>query len=183
MPSKKTKTTKKTITNISLVQELLENIGGEDAINLVKICEKKRGKVTDEEIAKKLKKKVTEVRTTLNRLHYRGIACYQKTKNQRTGWYNYTWTVKNNRIAEILTEQQGEKIEKLEQKKELEAEHDFFDCKKCEERVPFEIAAEYQFACPKCGAGMDPRLHLLGSSGCLRRRPRLSRHHREGRAL
>jgi transcription initiation factor IIE alpha subunit len=45
----------KSITNLILVKDLLDTVGGQDAIELVKICEKKRKMVTDEEISKKMK--------------------------------------------------------------------------------------------------------------------------------
>lgn len=152
----------KSITQLVLVKELLDTVGGQDAIELVKICEKKRKGTTDEEISKKMKKKVTEIRAILNKLHYRGIACYQKSRNQKTGWYNYTWEIKKERIAEIINEQQAENLEKLQQKRNLEADYSFFDCSKCNERAVFEIAAEYNFICPACGGSMtsanDPNM-------------------------
>jgi len=144
----------KSIIDLGLVRDLLDTIGGEDAINLVKICEKKKKMATDEEISKKMKKKVTEVRAILNKLHFRGIAYYQKTRNQKTGWYNYTWEIKKDRIAEIISEQQEENLEKLTQKMNLEADYSFFDCEKCNHREVFEIAAEYNFLCPTCGGSM-----------------------------
>jgi transcription initiation factor TFIIE subunit alpha len=152
----------KSITTLVLVKDLLDTIGGVDAIELVKVCEKKRKMVTDEDISKKMSKKVTEVRAILNKLHYRGIACYQKSRNQKTGWYNYTWEIKKDRIAAIIIEQQKENLDKLTQKKNLEADYSFFDCPKCSERAVFEIAAEYNFLCPACGGSMtsanDPNL-------------------------
>ena len=48
---------KKSITTLVLVKDLLDTIGGQDALDLVKICETKRKMVTDEEISKKMKKK------------------------------------------------------------------------------------------------------------------------------
>ena len=144
----------KSITDLVLVKDLLDTVGGPDAVILVKICEKKRKMVTDEEISKKMKKKVTEVRALLNKLHFRGIACYQKTRNQKTGWYNYTWEIKKDRIASIIGEEQEEHLEKLTQKKNMEADYSFFDCEKCNHREVFEIAAEYNFLCPTCGGSM-----------------------------
>ena len=152
----------KSITQLVLVKDLIDTIGGTDALELVKICEKKKKMVTDEDISKKMKKKVTEIRAILNKLHYRGIACYQKSRNQKTGWYNYTWEIKKDRIADIIAEQQKENVEKLTQKMNLEADYSFFDCPKCNERAVFEIAAEYNFICPACGGSMtsanDPHL-------------------------
>lgn len=145
----------KSLTNLILVKDFLETVGGDDAIKLVQICENKKKAFTDEEISKKLKKKVTEVRATLNRLHYRGIATYQKSRNQKTGWYNYTWEIKKGRLATIILEREKENVEKLTQKKNLEADYNHFDCDKCNERMPFEVAAEYNFLCPACGGQMN----------------------------
>jgi len=141
--------------NSPLVQDFLRNVGGEAAIGVTTIYEKKGKQVTDEELAKKMKVKVTEIRTVLNRLHYRGIACYKKTKNKRNGWYNYTWEIKKRRIVELILERQQENIEKLEAKQVFGKNYTFFSCKSNCSIVPFEIAAEYQFKCPECGTTMN----------------------------
>ncbi len=148
-------TTQKKFIRLPLVQEFLQGTGGEAAVGVANFCEKKGKRVTDEEIAKKMKLKVTEIRTVLNRLHYRGIACYKKTKNKRNGWYNYTWEIKKQRIVELIIEEQKENITKLEAKQNFEKDYSFFSCKNNCDIVPFEIAAEYQFKCPECGNTMD----------------------------
>ncbi len=145
----------KSIVDLILVKEFLDTVGGEDAITLVKLCEKKKKCFTDEEISKKMKKKVTEIRATLNRLHYRGIAVYQKSRNQKTGWYNYTWEIKKDRIAALILEKEKETVDKLVKKRNLELDYNHFDCTKCSERMPFEVAAEYNFLCPACGSQMS----------------------------
>jgi len=147
--------TKDKFVSLSLVQEFLRGVGGDAAIGVAKIYERKNASVTDEELAKKMKVKVTEIRTVLNRLHYRGIACYKKTKNRKSGWYNYTWQIKKKRIVELIVEEQKEIIEKLEAKQDFGKNYSFFSCESGCEIVPFEIAAEYQFKCPDCGKTMD----------------------------
>lgn len=146
---------KRNFIRITIVQDFLRNVGGEAAVGVATICEKKGRQVTDEELAKKMKVKVTEIRTVLNRLHYRGIACYKKTKNKRNGWYNYTWGIKKKRIVELILEAQRETIEKLEAKQAFSANYSFFSCKNSCSIVPFEIAAEYQFRCPECSETMN----------------------------
>jgi len=145
----------KSITDLSIVKDFLGTMGGQEVVELVKICERKRKCFTDEDVSKRMNKKVTEIRAILNKLHFRGIAIYQKSRNQKTGWYNYTWEINKTRIAEIITEQQKEQIEKLSEKKSLEGEYSQFDCETCTERLPFEVAAEYNFICPSCGGVMD----------------------------
>src|SRR3989344_3900560 len=112
--------TKKKIHEFVLVQDFLASIAGQEAMELVKICANKRKLVTDEEIGKQLPLKITEIRTILNRLHYRGIACYQKTKNPKTGWYSYTWEIKISRIAELILEGRAEEVTKLGNELEFE---------------------------------------------------------------
>ncbi len=146
---------RKDIFSQSIAKEFIINTGGEDAIPLIKACQNQKKKFTDEEISKKTKLKITEVRAILNRLHYRGIACYDKKKNNKTGWYSYTWEIKEKRIAELILEEQSEEIKKLEKKLEFEKDYVFFTCKKLCDNVPFEIASEYQFKCPKCGKAME----------------------------
>ncbi|MEK6958118.1 MAG: hypothetical protein AABW99_04040 [archaeon] len=146
---------KKQIYEFELAKDFLKQIGGDYAIEVVKICSAKRNPVTDEEIGKKLPLKITEIRTILNRLHYRGIACYYKTKNPKTGWCSYTWEVKNSRIAELLLEKQTEGISKLEKGMEFEGTHAFFSAGKGMTEYPFEIAAEYDFKCPETGKSLE----------------------------
>jgi len=148
-------TTKTRFVGLNLVQEFLKNVGGDAAVGVTTIYVRKNTHVTDEELAKKMKMKVTEIRTVLNRLHYRGIACYKKTKNKKSGWYNYTWQIKKKRIVELILEEQKEIIEKLEAKQDFGKNYSFFSCTNNCEIVPFEIAAEYQFKCPECGKTMD----------------------------
>ncbi|MEM0360233.1 MAG: hypothetical protein QXK06_02760 [Candidatus Diapherotrites archaeon] len=151
---KKTKSKKK-LTSFQIVNEFLSQVGGEGAIQLVTLYEKGLSPIKDEEAANKMKVKVTDVRAILNRLHYRGVANYQKKRNKKTGWYSYTWTIDKKRILELLVEKQKEEIEKMEQRKEHEETYSFFSCKKNCHELPFEIAAEYQFRCPDCGSELN----------------------------
>ncbi|MDP2665889.1 MAG: hypothetical protein Q8P05_00070 [Candidatus Diapherotrites archaeon] len=145
------------ILGYKITQDFLKTVGGDEAVDVVRICMDRNGDCLDEDIEKKLKKlKITEIRSILNRLHYRGIACYNKTKNKNSGWYTYTWEIKKRRIVELIIEQHSEQLQKLEQKARFDKSHEFFACgKECEETA-FEIAAQYEFHCPECGDMMQP---------------------------
>jgi len=146
---------KKKISGYGVVKDFLGHMGGAHAPRLVEIYERNCGLIRDEEMAKKMGLKVTDVRTILNRLHYRGIANYNKKRNKKTGWYSYTWNIDRKRILELIVEKQLEEIESLEQRKESGEVYSFFSCKKLCHEFPFEIAAEYQFKCPECGRELD----------------------------
>lgn len=152
MPSRKPKPHE--IVSLELTKDFLKGLGGESALELVKICTKNRKPLTDEEIGKDLKLKITEIRALLNRLHFRGIASYDRTRNMKTGWYTYKWDIKPKRIAELILESQAERLEKLESKKSFESNYVFFSCNKECNLFPFEVAAEYEFKCPECGDTM-----------------------------
>jgi transcription initiation factor TFIIE subunit alpha len=136
------------------VKNLLQGIGGEYAPKLVETCIKKNKGISDEELGKVLKIKITEIRAILNQLHYRGIANYQKNKNKKTGWYNYLWEIRAERIAELIIEKQEETIKKIEAQIEYQDNYTLFVCKKNCKSIPFEVAAEYYFNCPNCGEPM-----------------------------
>lgn len=146
----------KKIFQFTLTGDFLKKVGGEYASELVKICENRGKPVTDEEIGKKLPLKITEIRTVLNRLHFRGIATYQKARNSKTGWYSYTWEINPGRIAELILEEQVQEIVRLERQTEFEQSYEIFNCRKKCNGVPFEVAAEYKFKCPECGETMNP---------------------------
>lgn len=146
---------KTSIVNLMLTREFLHVVGGEHAKTLVEICLNSNKEITDEEIGKKLPLKITEIRTILNRLHYRGIACYNKSKNSKSGWYNYTWIVKPERIAELILDQQEDAIEKEKNHLQIQENYTLFGCKKGCHVQPFETAIEYQFKCPDCGQTME----------------------------
>jgi transcription initiation factor TFIIE subunit alpha len=146
---------KKDVLSFATTKEFLKDIAGDFAFEVVGVCQKKKKNITDEIIGNALGLKITEIRAVLNRLHYRGIACYNKTRNPKTGWYSYTWNIKTHRIAELVLEKYAEELQKLERKKQLEKNYALFSCPKNCASTPFEVAVEYQFKCPECGKPMD----------------------------
>jgi len=143
------------IYGLEITHAFLGEIGGKSVLPLIRVYNKKGKPITDEEIGKKLPLKITEIRTILNRLHYHGIARYQKTRNPKTGWYSYSWDINTKRVAEIILERRVKDLEKFREKVEYERNYAFFSCKKECNNVPFEIAAEYEFKCPECGTMMN----------------------------
>ena len=150
---------KKTIASSKSVRDFLEKTAGEHAVELIELWQSHSKPFNDEEMAGKTGLKVTDIRTILNRLHYRGISDYQKTRDKKTGWYSYVWAINRKRILELVIEEQEEALESLETQKKAGDEYTFFRCKnKCQD-LEFEIAAEYDFKCPQCGKPMNAVNH------------------------
>ena len=145
-----------------LVKEFLIQSTGEDGYSLVH-CLSKKG-MTDEELAKKARKDVSDIRSLLNRLHELGVVHYSKVKAERSNWYTYTWFPREERISELMRSRFQEKLEKLKQTYEYENGRQYFHCgdENCE-KVEMEIIHEYDYKCPKCGKRTD----LMDNSGNL----------------
>lgn len=135
-----------------LVKDFVVTQAGESAYKVMRSLG--RGK-TDEQISKKTKLKVNDIRAELNKLHYMGIIFYSKVKAEKSNWYTYTWFIKKDRISELLKERYSEEMEKLNEKLSFEKNYTFFKCENGCEKLPFEIAFEYDFKCPECGHSMD----------------------------
>jgi transcription initiation factor TFIIE subunit alpha len=138
-----------------LVADFITTNAGDAAFAVVKTLDGKENGLTDEQIVKKTKTDVNEVRAILNKLHYLGVITYSKEKAKESNWYNYTWFLKKDRIKELITERAKEELEKLQKKLKYEESYTFFKCSNGCEKLPFELACEYNFKCPECGNPME----------------------------
>lgn len=141
---------------LPFVRDYLQRIGGENAIAVMRLTVEMGNAVTDDQVAEKMGVKVTVVRAVYNRLHYWGIADYNKTRNEETGWYTYTWFLVKDKIKEAVLEELNEKEEELRKKRSELDQFMFFVCPEGHVREPFEVAMEYDFRCPECGAELQP---------------------------
>lgn len=108
----------------------------------------------DEKLAEIVGQKVTIVRSTLNKLSFRGIVKYEKEKDQKSGWYNFYWGIDFKKLATLIAQEHVERKIKLEEKQKQLNEYDYFTCQNTCNEVPFEVAAEYDFVCPHCNQSL-----------------------------
>jgi len=134
------------------VRQFLIELAGEEALHVLKEFTQP---MSDEELARRCKIKVSNVRAVLNKLHYKGIADYERTRDSQSGWYSYTWRVDLSRVMHILTEQKRAEQRKYEEMAAYERSFDFFACSKCAVKLPFEAAMDALFKCPGCGGNLS----------------------------
>src|SRR3989344_7606377 len=84
-----------------LIANSLMSLAGENAAVVLGQME---GAMSDEEIARACKFKVSDVRAVLNKLHAQGIAVYERTRDRDTGWYYYKWSANVGAIERMLDE-------------------------------------------------------------------------------
>jgi len=84
------------------IRQTLIEVGGENALAIVRNF---YGDNSDEELAKKLKIKISDVRATLNKLHNEGLVNYIRQKDSETGWYSYSWSLNHGRMKKWASDQ------------------------------------------------------------------------------
>ncbi|MEM4389334.1 MAG: transcription factor [Candidatus Micrarchaeia archaeon] len=133
-----------------LVREFLVNLAGENALS---VAAEATESMSDEDLARVCKLKVSDVRAVLNKLHYEGIASYERLRDKESGWYSYIWTVNLEKIPQLLEERRRREAEEAKARLAMETAVDFYSCKKCgrKEKYTFEQAADLLFKCGKCG--------------------------------
>ena len=129
-------------------RQLLVELGGENTLQIIKNF---YGSLSDEDIAKKLKLKISDVRATLNKLHSVGLVDYIRKKDSETGWYSYSWSLnkeKMNKWIEDEVEGSGIKINNGEE---------MYFCPSCgsDSLIHFNEATECEFRCPMCNKSLE----------------------------
>ncbi len=142
------------ILNLEITKDFLSKLD-ENAYVLLNDWTKFGEVKNDEKLAEVTNQKITAVRSTLNKLSFRGIVKYEKEKDQQSGWYNFYWGVDFKKLASLIYQERIERFDKLKDKQKQLEEHDYFVCKNNCTEFPFEVAAEYNFACPQCNQTLE----------------------------
>jgi len=132
----------------SFVRQILIDVGGENALAIIRNF---YGNLSDEELAKRLKLKISDVRATLNKLHNEGLVSYIRDKDNQTGWYSYSWALNKEKMHDWASEQSKKK----ECLNGASGEHYF--CPTC--GIPsvqeFSHACEKSFRCERCNKMLE----------------------------
>ena len=131
------------------VRQNLIGIGGENALAIVRNF---YGNHSDEELAKKLKIKISDVRATLNKLHNEGLVNYIREKDSETGWYSYSWSLNQDRMEKWATTQSS-RLSALSG----DAGVEYYFCPSCgtSSITNFESAANSDFKCERCSRMLE----------------------------
>ena len=126
-------------------QNLIE-LGGENALSIIRNF---YGNFSDDDMAKRLKLKISDVRATLNKLHNEGLVNYIREKDNETGWYSYSWSLNLPRI-EKWAETQLKRIG-------TNGNTDYYFCSSCGSAsiTNFESAVNWDFKCERCSKPLE----------------------------
>lgn len=131
-----------------IIRHMLVDLGGENAIAIVRNFSTG---ASDEDIAKKLKLKISDVRAALNRLHSQGIVAYNRRKDSDTGWYSYSWYLNKGKMEKWAINQ----LSKFEG--QCEEGTDYYVCPSCGGSAIFEFdeALDKNFRCEICNNALE----------------------------
>lgn len=130
-------------------RHLVIESGGEYALEIIRGF---TNNSSDEDMAKKLKIKISDVRATLNKLHSLGIVDYTRHKDSETGWFSYYWFLDTGRMREWVNKRIAEDHRKMDFSK---GEH--YYCPGCGGASihDFVSASDFGFRCPSCSSPLD----------------------------
>ncbi len=134
------------------IRQYLIETAGENAINVMKEFS---FEMTDEDLARKCKTKLSDVRAVLNKLHTTGLVDYSRDKDPQSGWYSYNWKI-NDKSASLLLESTVNKFGETTVDNSQEGIESYV-CHDCghDTLCSFEAAFENKFKCPSCGSNMS----------------------------
>ena len=126
-------------------QRLIE-IGGENTINIIREFDVD---MSDDELAKKIGIKPSEVRVVLNRLHNRGVFAYTRVRDRDSGWYSYIWKLDEERLKDVggaIAEETTQAVGK-----------EGYRCTCCTKQdvLDFSEAMDARFRCGSCGSCLE----------------------------
>jgi transcription factor E len=132
-----------------IIRELLVDVGGENAIAIIRNFEKS---TSDEDIAKNLKIKISDVRASLNKLNNEGFVLYNRYKDSETGWYSYSWY-----LDKIRMERWAEGHTKKFEGANHGSNEEFYVCPFCgvSTILGFEAATDKGFKCDICNKPLE----------------------------
>jgi len=136
-----------------VLREILTRIAGERGYEVVK--ELVDEELTDDEVAKRVGMRVNLVRKILYDLYENRVVSYRRVRDEHSGWYIYYWRIEPERAREYFDNNKRLLLQKLEERLEAERSTMFFSCGNGDPKVSFELAAENDFKCPRCGGKLE----------------------------
>ena len=137
-----------------ILREILTWIAGEHGYELAKTLSNQE--LTDDELAKRAGIRINLVRKILYDLYENRVVSYRRTRDENSGWYVYYWRIEPERALEYFNTNKRLLLQKLEERLEHERSSMFFNCVNACPKLPFELAAENDFKCPRCGEKLEP---------------------------
>lgn len=134
-----------------LLKNLIEKIIDRKGVQIIDILLKKNI-VKEEDILKKTKMPINEIRNIFYKLLSEGIVSFIKKKDKKKGWFIYYWSLDEERSLLKIKEELKKEIEELKKDLEIRKKERFYYCDTCKKEIKEEEALESEFICQECAS-------------------------------
>ncbi|MEM2956265.1 MAG: hypothetical protein QW041_01675 [Candidatus Pacearchaeota archaeon] len=133
-----------------LLKELVVQVAGKNTEAVIDIL--KDGKPINEfKIADRLKMTINQARNILYKLYNQNIVSFVRKKDEKKGWYIYSWSLNVPKALERLKILKEKELNNLNYQLNSRENKRFYNCpNKCTE-FNEESAMLHHFTCPECG--------------------------------
>ena len=140
--------------HLKLLKELVSHVSGKTTEVIIDIL-KEEVPVNEFKIADKLKLTINQARNILYKLYNQNIVSFARKKDEKKGWYIYSWSLNVPKSLERLKAMKEKELNNFEHQLNSRENKRFYVCPN--ECVEFneESAMLHQFTCPECGSVMQ----------------------------
>jgi len=137
-----------------LLKELVSQVAGKNTEILIDILKDEKP-VNEFKIADKLKLTINQARNILYKLYNQNIVFFARKKDEKKGWYIYSWSLNVPKALERLKIMKEKELSNLHHQLNSRENKRFYKCPN--ECIEFneESAMLHQFTCPECGSVMQ----------------------------
>jgi len=137
--------------HIRLLKDLVIHVAGKNTETVIDILSSEKP-VNEFKIADKLKLTINQARNILYKLYNQNIVAFARKKDEKKGWYIYSWILNVPKSLERLRAYKGKELDSLNHLLNSRENKRFYHCpNECME-FNEESAMLHHFTCPECGA-------------------------------
>jgi len=141
---------------ITLLKELVRKFAGKNTEAIADIIGAEKP-VNEFKIAEKLKLTINQTRNILYKLSAQSIVSFVRKKDEKKGWYIYSWSINTPAALKKLIEIKKKEIKNYEHLLGVRETRGFYVCPSGCMETNEENALLYQFKCPECGKLLQPK--------------------------
>ena len=136
---------------LKLLKDLVIQVAGKNTEIIIDILKDEKP-VNEFKIADKLKLTINQARNILYKLYNQNIVSFARKKDEKKGWYIYSWSLNVPKSLERLKAMKEKELDGIEHQLKSRENKRFYKCpNECME-FNEESAMLHHFTCPECGS-------------------------------
>jgi len=137
------------------MEESIKQIAGIEALPIYNALKGKEN-VNEFALVEELQLNINQIRNILYKLDNHGLLESKRKKDRKKGWYIYFWTLKSDKLKQLVIKLKKDRLHFLQRKLKEEQTNNYYFCPNNCMRVDSEQALEQGYMCEECGNLMAP---------------------------